>query len=685
MLLGKVHHKYGNSRRGFEILQNGLPSNFHSASPTSFIYQPLSHYSRHPKTRPLHEAPPEALWVNRWGDPNRVKKGEKTKTEMTTPLRFDGRVAIVTGAGGGLGRAYALLLASRGAKVVVNDLGGSTAGEGQGSRAADLVVEEIRGAGGQAVPNYDSVEEGEKVVQGALDNFGRVDILINNAGILRDKSLLRLSDSDWDLVHRVHLRGAFLTSRAAWPHMKKNKYGRIVMTSSVAGLFGNFGQANYSAAKLGLVGLSNTLALEGARAGIHSNVIVPMAASRLTKDILPPDMLESLGPEHIAPVVAWMCHEQCTDTGLVIEAMGGWAGRHQNWRGKGAALLDRVGDQVTPEMVASRWEEITSMEEKEAPETHQEATGLVMTRIAEAVNEEQDAGEKGVKDAIGYVSKPYNFRYSFREAIIYALSVGVSTEDTNGLRFLYEDHPQFGPLPTFGVIPAMSGTDGLVTGGVPGLEIDLTQVLHGEQYIKVVKPMPAAGTLTNVYKVQDVLDKGRGMLLLVEIETRDEEGDLLLVNQSSIFVVGAGGFGGSRSSEHSIEVRKPPSRSPDATTSYKTNKDQAALYRMTGDLNPLHISPEFAAMGGFSTPILHGLCSFGIAVKQVMDTFADGDPTRLKEMKVRMSKPVLPGQTLVTEMWQEGDTVVFSTKVSETGENCLTGGWVAIAPNTSKL
>jgi len=128
--------------------------------------------------------------------------------------------------------------------------------------------------------------------------------------------------------------------------MKKNKYGRIVMTSSVAGLFGNFGQANYSAAKLGLVGLSNTLALEGARAGIHSNVIVPMAASRLTKDILPPDMLESLGPEHIAPVVAWMCHEQCTDTGLIIEAMGGWAGRHQNWRGKGAALLDRVGDQV---------------------------------------------------------------------------------------------------------------------------------------------------------------------------------------------------------------------------------------------------------------------------------------------------------------------------------------------------
>jgi len=626
--------------------------------------------------------------VNRWGDPNRAKSiDDHPRKKIMTPLRFDGRVAIVTGAGGGLGRAYALLLASRGARVVVNDLGGSTAGEGQGSRAADKVVEEIRGAGGEAVPNYDSVEDGEKVVQGALDNFGRVDILINNAGILRDKSILRLSDNDWDLVHRVHLRGAFQTSRAAWPHMKKNKYGRIVMTSSVAGLFGNFGQANYSAAKLGLVGLSNTLALEGARSGIQSNVIVPMAASRLTKDILPPDMLESLGPEHIAPVVAWMCHEQCTDTGMVIEAMGGWAGRHQNWRGKGVALLDRVGGQVTPEMVATRWEEITSMEEAEAHESHQEATGIVMARIADALNEEQEAGgaEKGVKDAIGYESKPYNFKYSFREAIIYALSVGVSTEDANGLRFLYEDHPQFGPLPTFGVIPAMSGTDGLVTGGVPGLEIDLTQVLHGEQYIKVVKPMPAAGTLTNTYKVQDVLDKGRGMVLLVQIETRDEEGELLLVNQSSIFVVGAGGFGGSRSSEHSIEVRNPPSRSADARASYKTSKDQAALYRMTGDLNPLHISPEFAAMGGFSTPILHGLCSFGIAVRQVMDTFANGDPTRLKEMKVRMSKPVLPGQTLVTEMWHEGDTVVFATKVAETGDSCLTGGWVNIAPSTSKL
>ncbi|KAK8747384.1 hypothetical protein OTU49_016785 [Cherax quadricarinatus] len=164
---------------------------------------------------------------------------------MSSTLRFDGKVAIITGAGGGLGRSYALLFGSRGAKVVVNDLGGDTKGEGKSSRAADKVVEEIQNAGGIAVANYNSVEDGEKIVQTALDNFGRVDILVNNAGILRDRSFARISDTDWDLVQRVHLRGAFMVTRAAFPIMKKQKYGRIIMTSSTSGVYGNFGQANY--------------------------------------------------------------------------------------------------------------------------------------------------------------------------------------------------------------------------------------------------------------------------------------------------------------------------------------------------------------------------------------------------------------------------------------------------------
>ncbi|VEN53329.1 unnamed protein product [Callosobruchus maculatus] len=205
-------------------------------------------------------------------------------------LRFDGRVAVVTGAGAGLGRAYALLFASRGAKVVVNDLGVSRHGDGSSSNAADKVVDEIRRNGGTAVANYDSVVEGEKIIKTALDNFGKVDILINNAGILRDKSLVKMTDHDWDLIHAVHLKGSFKTSQAAFPVFKKQGYGRIIMTSSTAGLYGNFGQSNYSAAKMGLVGLSHTIAKEGGKYNIHCNVIVPTAASRLTEDILPPDL-----------------------------------------------------------------------------------------------------------------------------------------------------------------------------------------------------------------------------------------------------------------------------------------------------------------------------------------------------------------------------------------------------------
>jgi len=457
------------------------------------------------------------------------------------------------------------------------------------------------------------------------------------------------------------------------------------MTASVAGIFGNFGQANYSAAKLGLVGLSNTLAIEGGKYGIHSNVIVPMAASRLTKDLLPPDMYESLAPEHIAPVVAWLCHEDCADNGLVVESLAGWAGRYRWQRSRGAALLEEAGGQVTPELVRSRWEEIVGMEDADYPTTHQEATMDVMSRIQDNMREDEDGGEKTVKDAIGFISEPYIFNYTFKESIIYSLGVGVSTTDKDGLRFLYEDHENFAPLPTFGVIPALDGMAGLVTGVVPGLNIDLSKVLHGEQFIKILKPLPATAKLTNTFKIQDILDKGKGMVLLVEVESRDETGDIVLLNQMSIFVVGAGGFGGARSSEHLINVSTIPPRQPDASTEYQTSADQAALYRMTGDLNPLHISPDFAAMGGFKTPILHGLCSFGISVRQIMERYADNDPARVLAMKVRMSKPVLPGQKLRTDMWQEGDKVLFETTVVETGDKCLSGGWVQIAMPVSKL
>lgn len=561
-------------------------------------------------------------------------------------------------------------------------------GGGGDSRAADLVVQEIRASGGEAVPNYDSVEEGEKLVQTALNVYGRIDIVINNAGILRDKSFARLSEQDWDLVHRVHLRGAFKVSQAAWPYMKKNNFGRIIMTSSVAGIFGNFGQANYSAAKLGLVGLSNTLAEEGARFGIHSNVIIPMAASRLTQDILPPEVFDALSPDHIAPIVAWLCHEDCEENGSIVEAAGGWAGRYRWQRSKGIVLTDQRTKMVSLENVKDGWEKVVDMSEHEYPDSTQGATMDVVARIQESMSSdpEHSSDEVSPLSAVGYTSKPVPFSYNFKDLIIYALGVGVSTKDKHGLRYLYENDEMFSALPTFGVIPAMSGLEDLVSGNIPGLDFHLANVLHGEQYMEILKPIPTSGRLENIFRIQDVLDKGSGMVLLIEVETRDENNELLMRNQNSIFVKGSGGFNGPRNSKHLTPVSTPPSRSPDKTLKHKTTVDQAALYRLSGDLNPLHIDPAFSAIGGFSSPILHGLCTYGIAVRHVIDGFCAGDPGAVREIKARFSKPVLPGQTVITEMWKDADKVLFSCQVQETGEKCLTGGWVRIQGfNNSKL
>ena len=272
-------------------------------------------------------------------------------------IDFDGRVAIVTGAGGGLGRSHALLLASRGAKVVVNDLGGNRSGEGGGSEMADQVVTEIKDAGGEAVANYEGVhtwEGGQAIVQSAIDAFGRVDIVVNNAGILRDTSFAKLEQDQLDLVLKVHLYGGFHVARAAWPHLREQGYGRVINTTSGSGLYGNFGQANYSAAKLGLVGLTRTLSIEGAKYGITANVIAPIAKSRMTEDIMPPQLLERLEPDYVSPLVAYLASEACTDTGRIYSVGGGYMARVAILEGEGATF-DRV---PSPDEVADQWEAI---------------------------------------------------------------------------------------------------------------------------------------------------------------------------------------------------------------------------------------------------------------------------------------------------------------------------------------
>ncbi len=297
-------------------------------------------------------------------------------------IEFDGRVAIVTGAGGGLGRSHALLLADRGAKVVVNDLGGARDGTGTDASMADQVVAEIEAAGGEAVANHDGVqtwEGGQAIVQTALDTFGRIDIVVNNAGILRDASFAKLTEEQLLPVVQVHLLGGFHVTRAAWGPMREQGYGRVISTTSGSGLYGNFGQSNYSAAKLGMVGLTRTLAIEGAKYGITANAIAPVAKSRMTEDLMPAEMLDRLEPEYVSPVVAYLASESCTDTGRIFSVGGGYVARVALLEGAGATF-DAV---PTPEEIADAWSTIEEVgpDARELTKGVMEQTGKIVEAL----------------------------------------------------------------------------------------------------------------------------------------------------------------------------------------------------------------------------------------------------------------------------------------------------------------
>lgn len=278
-------------------------------------------------------------------------------------INFNDRVVVVTGAGSGLGRCYALEFAKRGAKVVVNDPGGALDGSGGSTAAADVVVDEIKAAGGAAVANYDSVasmEGGQNIVKTALNNFQTIDVLVNNAGILRDKSILKMTEEDWDGVIAVHLKGAFCVTQAAFKVMKAKNYGRIVNTSSGAGLYGNFGQSNYASAKMALVGLMNSIAIEGAKYNIKCNSIAPVAASRMTENLMPKEMLEKLSPETIAPIVLYLCSEENQESKKIFNCAAGWFSRTEIICSDGVRIGDGSG--ITPEDILSNWEKISGLE-----------------------------------------------------------------------------------------------------------------------------------------------------------------------------------------------------------------------------------------------------------------------------------------------------------------------------------
>ena len=274
-------------------------------------------------------------------------------------ISFADQVAIVTGAGGGLGRCHALELARRGAKVVVNDLGGAMDGSGGSSEAAEAVVAEIKAMGGEALANGGSVSDragAQSMVDDAMNAWGRVDVLINNAGILRDKSFSKMTLDDFDLVVNVHLLGAAYCSHAVWPIMREQNYGRILMTTSPTGLYGNFGQTNYGAAKLGQVGLMNSLKIEGAKNNIHTNTIAPVAATRMTENLMPEEVLDKLGPELVTPAAIFLVSESAPN-GVILQAQGGKFSLAGIFENEGV----NIGVDATVDDIAENYEAIVDM------------------------------------------------------------------------------------------------------------------------------------------------------------------------------------------------------------------------------------------------------------------------------------------------------------------------------------
>ena len=273
-------------------------------------------------------------------------------------VSLEGNVALVTGAGRGLGREFALDLARHGAKVIVNDIGGDVSGRGEG-RVADEVVKELKALGSDGAANYDSVasyEGGYNMVKQAMDLYGRLDIVCSNAGFLRDQAVHNMKEEDWNDIIDTHLTGAYNILRHAWPVFRQQAYGRVVLTSSSSGFVGNFGQANYGAAKAGLVGLMNVLKLEGAKYNVNVNCLGPGAATRMTENLMPQDRLSAMGPELVAPAVTYLCSPQCNASGMIIEASGGDFGR--------AAIVrnERVHiDAPTADKVEAAWDKITSL------------------------------------------------------------------------------------------------------------------------------------------------------------------------------------------------------------------------------------------------------------------------------------------------------------------------------------
>ncbi|SCW04466.1 LAFE_0H14158g1_1 [Lachancea fermentati] len=547
-----------------------------------------------------------------------------------------GKSVIVTGAGGGLGRSHAIYFAKYGAKVVVNDI-----------KSPDHVVNEINElyGPGSAVPDkHDVVKQSEEIVKTCLEAFGRVDVLVNNAGVLRDRSFIKMTDEEWDIVEKVHLFSTFGLCKAVWPIFVRQKSGTIINTTSTSGIYGNFGQANYAAAKAAILGFSKTLAIEGSKFGIKINIVAPHAETAMTKTIFSEKELGNhFDPSQVSPFFVLLASDELDKkvgrsvTGELFEVGGGWCGQTRWQRSKGVVSL-----QPSPEYIRDNWKQITDFTRSTNPSTTQNSSMSILQAVSQAAEtaKSQDL-----------------FKYTERDSILYNIGLGCSSKE---LKYTYENDPQFQVLPTFGVIPFMTSGNSIKMDSLVD-DFNYQFLLHGEQYFKLNQyPLPTKGVLKTIARPIQVADKnGKAAVIVGGYETIDAKSKKPLVyNEATFFIRGAHAPEGKQinkpRAKFAVQAFKAPDRQPDFALEVLSGKDQASIYRLSGDYNPLHIDPKIAKLAKFPRPILHGLCTLGMSGKALFEHFGQFD-----ELKARFTNVVYPGDRLLVRAWKQPQGIVI--------------------------
>ncbi|KAM9930372.1 hypothetical protein OXX59_000521 [Metschnikowia pulcherrima] len=582
-----------------------------------------------------------------------------------------GRVVVITGAGAGLGRDYAIAFAKAGAKVVVNDF-----------KDPSKVVEEIKAAGGEAHGDqHDVASQAKEIIDNVINKYGTIDVLVNNAGILRDKSFAKMSYEEWLQVQKVHLNGTFNLTQLAWPHFLEKKFGRVVNISSTSGIYGNFGQANYAAAKCAIIGLSKTLAIEGARSNVKVNVVAPHAETAMTMTIFREEDKNLYPPKLVAPLLIYLASDDLPITGELFEAGGGWIGNTRWQRAKGAVSKEK---ETTAEFISDNISSIVDFAAgTENPKSATDSSMAILSAVGGDDDDDEEEEEDEDSDDEENPEKMPDpvFSWDDRDVILYNLGVGATRDE---LQYVYENSSDFQVVPVFGHLPTFNSQKSQLTFSKLLKNFKPMLLLHGEHYLKIEKfPIPTEASITTSYQPMEVIQKGTNTIVIHGSKSVDNKtGETLFSNEATLFIRKCEGETKKYVERRSFAKNpfKAPETEPTFVKDIKTSKDQAALYRLTGDRNPLHIDPNFAKGANFDAPILHGMCTYGLAAKVLLDEFGLFD-----EIKGRFTGIVFPGETLRVYAWKQDDVVIFQAHVVERKTIAINNAAIKLVTDKSKL